>query len=186
MRLLLACGILLLAAQAAEARAPSGIIECDMRGCGPQPSWTQPQQRTYHKRQAKHDRPKPHKVAAAIVSHTRIETRSVGSMERQDGRIGLVDHPSGCPRTAFCGCGAAVKVFGKPVRELWLAANWFKFKAAQAAAGMVAVRRHHVFVILEVVGHNKVLAWDANSGGHKTRIHLRSLAGYRVVDPKSG
>ena len=29
----------------------------------------------------------------------------------------------------------------------------------------------------------KVLAYDANSGGHKTRLHVRSLAGFVVVDP---
>jgi hypothetical protein len=56
----------------------------------------------------------------------------------------IVAHPPGCSRRAFCGCGAAVRVFGAPIRSLWLAANWFKFPRAQPAAGMVAVRRHHV------------------------------------------
>ncbi len=168
-------GILLFAAQAVEARTP-GIIDCDMRGCrsevAGQPVRAEYRQRAYHKRQAKHDRPKPHKVASAIVGRSRGVT--------------FVEHPSGCPRTAFCGCGVAVKVFGKPIRDLWLAANWFRYKAAEAAPGMVAVRRHHVFYIVEVRGHGVVLAYDPNSGNHKTRIHLRSLAGYRVVDPKSG
>jgi hypothetical protein len=48
---------------------------------------------------------------------------------------------------------------------------------------MVAARRHHVFVIKRVLGGGKVLAYDANSGGHKTRLHVRSLAGFVVVDP---
>ncbi len=179
MRTLLACSILLLAAQTvAEARAPS-IINCDLRGCRSeavaQPSRSEYRQRTYHKRQAKHDRRKPYKVAAAIVSHTRIETRTVG----------IVDHPSGCPRTQFCGCGVAVKVFGKPVRDLWLAANWRKFRSAEPAPGRVAWRYGHVYYIIEVLGHNKVLAYDPNSGKHLTRVHVRSLAGYRVVDPRS-
>ena len=54
-----------------------------------------------------------------------------------------------------------------------------------AGPGMVAVRRHHVFVIREVVDavRHIVLAYDPNSGGHKTRLHLRSLAGYSVRDP---
>jgi hypothetical protein len=97
------------------------------------------------------------------------------------GRI--LPHPVGCPRRAFCGCGASVEVFGKPVRSLWLAANWLRFPRAAPAPGMVAARRGHVFVIKRVLGGGKVLAYDANSGGHKTRLHVRSLAGFVVVDP---
>src|SRR5688500_3899780 len=48
----------------------------------------------------------------------------------------IVSHPLGCPSRAFCGCGAAVRVFGAPIRSLWLAANWFKFPRAAPAAGM--------------------------------------------------
>ncbi len=102
------------------------------------------------------------------------------------GEAQIVAHPAGCPSRAFCGCGASIEVFGKSIRELWLAANWFKFPKAAPAPGMVAVRRHHVFVIREVRSHNLVLAYDANSGGHRTRIHLRSLAGYTVVNPRGG
>jgi hypothetical protein len=36
-------------------------------------------------------------------------------------------HPDGCPAIRFCGCGAAVRIYGWPVRELWLAASWLKF-----------------------------------------------------------
>src|SRR5262245_13468351 len=57
----------------------------------------------------------------------------------------IVLHPQGCPRRLFCGCGAAVRIFGAPIRSLWLAANWFRFPRTAPAAGMVAVRRHHVF-----------------------------------------
>jgi len=83
------------------------------------------------------------------------------------GRI--LPHPAGCPRRVFCGCGAAVEVFGKPVRAFWLAANWLRFPRAAPAPGMVAARRGHVFLIREVLGGGKVLAYDANSGGRKTR-----------------
>ncbi len=95
----------------------------------------------------------------------------------------IIDHPAGCPRSAFCGCGAAVHVFGRPVRELWLAANWFKFPRAQPGAGMVAVRRHHVFVLEQPIGGDVWLAYDANSGRHLTRLHARSIAGYAIVNP---
>ncbi len=95
----------------------------------------------------------------------------------------ILPHPPGCPRRAFCGCGAAVEVFGKPVRSLWLAANWLAFPRAAPAPGMVAARRGHVFVIKQVLGNGKVLAYDANSGGRRTRLHVRSLAGFAVVNP---
>lgn len=105
------------------------------------------------------------------------------SQPRQRVGATVVAHPSGCPARAFCGCGAAVRVFGSPIRSLWLAANWFKFPRSAPAAGMVAVRRHHVFVLEQHLGGNTWLAYDANSGGRRTRIHPRSIAGYVIVNP---
>jgi hypothetical protein len=98
----------------------------------------------------------------------------------------VIAHPAGCPHSAFCGCGAAVRVFGQPIRGLWLAANWFKFPRAAPTAGMVAVRRHHVFVLEQALGGDTWLAYDANSGGHATRLHARSIAGYQIVNPHAG
>jgi hypothetical protein len=51
-----------------------------------------------------------------------------------------------------------VRVFGHSVRDLWLAANWFKFPRAAPGAGMVAVRRHHVFVLEVHLGGDTWLA----------------------------
>jgi hypothetical protein len=98
----------------------------------------------------------------------------------------IVSHPSGCPSRAFCGCGAAVRVFGAPVRSLWLASNWLRFPRAAPAPGMVAARRGHVFVLEQHLGGNTWLAYDANSGRRQTRIHPRSIAGYVIVNPRSG
>jgi hypothetical protein len=98
----------------------------------------------------------------------------------------IVSHPSGCPDRAFCGCGAAVRVFGRPVRDLWLAANWFRFPRAAPSSGMVAVRRHHVFVLEAHLGGNTWQVYDANSGGRRTRVHARSIAGYSIVNPHGG
>ena len=92
-------------------------------------------------------------------------------------------HPSGCPSRAFCGCGTSVRVFGHPVRDLYLAANWFKFPRTYAHAGAVAVRQHHVFYIEEAYGDGTALAYDPNSGGHMTRVHRVSLAGYSIRQP---
>lgn len=98
-------------------------------------------------------------------------------------RAEIVSHPAGCPARAFCGCGAAVRVFGQPIRSLWLAANWFRFPRAAPAPGRVAVRRHHVFVLEQHLGGNVWQVYDANSGGRATRIHPRSIAGYTIVEP---
>jgi hypothetical protein len=98
----------------------------------------------------------------------------------------IVSHPAGCPRSAFCGCGAAVRLFGHSVRSLWLAANWFRFPRAAPAPGMAAVRRHHVMVLEADLGNGVWQVFDANSGHHLTRVHARSIAGYVIVNPRSG
>jgi hypothetical protein len=95
-------------------------------------------------------------------------------------------HPAGCPRRAFCGCGVAVRVFGRPVRELWLAVNWLKFPKAPAAVGMVAVRRHHVFYLEQHLEGSTWLAYDPNSGRHATQRHARSIDGFVIVNPRAG
>lgn len=95
----------------------------------------------------------------------------------------ILPHPAGCPRRLFCGCGVSVQVFGKPIRELFLASNWRKFPRGAAAPGHVAWRQGHVFLIEEVHDDGTVTAYDANSGGGLTRRHRVSLRGYRVVDP---
>jgi hypothetical protein len=98
----------------------------------------------------------------------------------------ILPHPAGCPRRAFCGCGVAVHVLGAPVRALWLARNWLRFPRAAPAPGMVAVHPggHHVLAIERVIGNGYVVAFDPNSGGHLTRRHVRSIAGWPVVNPR--
>lgn len=90
--------------------------------------------------------------------------------------------PAGCP-TAFCGCGAALRVFGRIVPELNLAANWLRFPRTSPSPGMVAARRGHVFVLEQHLGGDMWMAYGANSGGRTTRIHARSLRGYAIVNP---
>lgn len=127
----------------------------------------------------------PAHVRISHRRHVKVAHRRVKHHASSHGRSArIVPHTRGCPRTAFCGCSASVEVFGRNIRELWLASSWFKFPRAAAAPGMVAVRRHHVFVIRKVLGNGLVLAFDANSGNHKTRIWVRSLAGFTVVNPR--
>jgi hypothetical protein len=102
---------------------------------------------------------------------------------RADSRI-VGGRPPGCP-SSFCGCGAALRVFGRVVPELNLAANWLRFPRTPPAPGMVAARRGHVFVLEQHLEGDIWLAYDANSGGHATRMHPRSLRGYTVVNPRA-
>ena len=101
---------------------------------------------------------------------------NVGSEQVVGGR------PAGCPRS-FCGCGASIRVFGRIVPGLNLASNWLRFPRAAPAPGMVAARHGHVFVLEQHVEGDTWMAYDANSGGHATRVHARSLRGYTVVNP---
>lgn len=100
-----------------------------------------------------------------------------------DAASRYLPHPSGCPRRAFCGCGAAQEVGRAGDRSLWLARNWFKFSRAPAAPGMAAVRSHHVFVLREHLHGSVWLTADYNSGHHLSRLHPRSIAGYAIVNP---
>lgn len=123
-----------------------------------------------------------------VIKHSAYKARSVNETAYKSpapAAATVVAHPDGCPRSAFCGCGAAVRVFGHAVRDLWLASNWFKFPRTSPALGMVAVRRHHVFVLEQHLNGDTWLAYDANSGGHATRIHSRSIAGYVIVNPRA-
>jgi len=90
--------------------------------------------------------------------------------------------PAGCPN-AFCGCEASLYKFGRIIPGLNLASNWRRFPRATPAPGMAAVRSGHVMILEAQVGGNVWTVHDGNSGGHVTREHARSLAGYTIVDP---
>lgn len=117
------------------------------------------------------------------IENTRTVARRSGQVVQYEGAV-VGGRPAGCPH-AYCGCGVSLKVFGRIIPELNLAANWRKFAPAAPAGGMVAWRRGHVFYIESVNGDGTVVAYDPNSGGHKTRVHTVSLKRYRVVDPHS-
>ena len=93
--------------------------------------------------------------------------------------------PSGCPN-AFCGCEASLYKFGRIIPELNLASNWRRFPRAAPASGMAAVTGGHVMILEQHVAGDVWLVHDGNSGGHLTREHPRSIAGYTIVDPSSG
>lgn len=95
----------------------------------------------------------------------------------------FLPHPRGCPARNFCACGASVEIFGRSIRSLWPAAAWFSFPRTEPAPNMVGVRRHHIVVLKRHIKGSVWLVYDANSGGHRTRLHQRSIAGFSIRNP---
>ena len=114
--------------------------------------------------------------------HFRSVALFVGD-NQSDERI-VQGRPSGCPH-AFCGCEASLFRFGRIIPQLNLATNWRHFPRAAPAPGMAAVRSGHVMILQQHVAGDIWTVHDGNSGGHVTREHPRSIAGYTIVDPSS-
>jgi hypothetical protein len=117
--------------------------------------------------------------------------RSIKVTMHRERRAALVEtptqvvvggRPAGCP-SRFCGCGASLHLFGRIIPGLNLAANWLRFPHADPAPRMAAARPGHVFVLEQHIAGDIWLVYDANSGGHVTRLHARSIAGYAIVNP---
>lgn len=110
---------------------------------------------------------------------------SRGKVRRSYDATVIGSRPAGCPHR-FCGCEASLYLFGKIIPELNLAANWpRRFRRTYPAPRMAAARRGHVMVLISHVSGSDWLVHDGNSGGGKTRRHVRSIKGYVVVDPFS-
>lgn len=98
-------------------------------------------------------------------------------------RIVIGGRPAGCPH-AYCGCGLR-KYLGIDDVSLNLAWNWArKFRRTHAASGAVAVRRHHVMLLVSHVAGTVYLVRDYNGGRHLSYLHERDVGrGYVFVDP---
>lgn len=124
---------------------------------------------------------KPYKHTKQI--HKSLSSQIKKPQRKQTHNLAQITKPAECRGISrYCGCGASIEVFGRAIRELFLAANWFRFPKAQPAPGMVAVRQHHVFTIKKVINQNTVVAIDHNYGG-RSFIHVRNLNGYSVRNP---
>lgn len=132
---------------------------------------------THHRHHGQHHRVHHHRHHAHRV-HT--HRGMVGSPKN----VVMLPHPEGCPHVAFCGCGAALDVFGRNVRRLWLAANWYSFPRASPGFNTVGVRPHHVLVLKHQVEGNIWMAADYNSGGHLSRYHAVDISRYTIVNPR--
>ncbi len=149
-----------------------------MRGCSDNPAAVAARNATQRTGRARNVR-----TTGTNEAYTaRAEARAT-QVDANGNSVIIGGRPSGCPHQ-FCGCEASLYVFGEIRKELNLAANWVrKFPRTQAAPGMVAARSGHVFVLMSHVEGNQWLVHDGNSGGGKTRRHVRSIAGYAIVNP---
>lgn len=124
-------------------------------------------------------------ISALVLSCAAAHPQSVFDANGNFGARGVIGgRPAGCPRL-FCGCEASLYLFGKIRPELNLASNWIrKFPRTSPAPGMAAARSGHVMVLMSHVEGNNWLVHDGNSGGRKTRQHVRSIKGYVIVNPR--
>jgi hypothetical protein len=98
--------------------------------------------------------------------------------------------PAGCPPRLWCGCALAVRIFGAPRRDLWLARNWLRLgrrlPGPRVGAIVVFARGRnggHVGQIVEVISPTRIRIWSGNDRG-KIRESIRStvgVIGYRDV-----
>lgn len=118
-------------------------------------------------------------IAMLAPAHARPR----GHIDANGNAVVLGGRPAGCPRR-FCACALSIKIFGRIVPGLNLAAAWpHRFQRAEPAPSMVAARSGHAFQLLEHISGNVWRVYDANSGHGRIRIHERSIAGYHIVDP---
>src|SRR5260370_42188853 len=80
--------------------------------------------------------------------------------------------------SAWCGWEMRQLVGGNPGPEYNLARNWAHWgrPASGPAPGVIGVMPHHVFKVVQVLGHGTVLAISGNDS-HAVRVRPRSTAG---------
>ena len=171
-------------ASAAEAkpkktnRSSQAQVTCDMRGCSDNPNAPAA---------AKSQRVRPQRAAQAAPAQV-ADANGNGNARVADanGNGTIVGgRPAGCPHQ-FCGCVASLYLFGEIRPELNLAANWKrKFPRTEPASGMVAARNGHVMVLMSHASGDEWMVHDGNSGGGRTREHVRSIRGYTIVNPRA-
>lgn len=164
-------------------QAPVAQVTCDQRGCSDSPTAVAARKATQRTAGARVRTPATPATNEAYTA--RAERQQATQVDANGNTVIVGGRPPGCPHQ-FCGCEASLYLFGEIRKDLNLAANWIrKFPRTQPAAGMVAARSGHVFVLMSHVEGNQWLVHDGNSGGGKTRRHVRSIAGYVIVDPRA-
>lgn len=124
-------------------------------------------------------------VLTLCAISTQVDARHRTQRVATEGQI--VSHPSGCPRTAFCGCGVSLRVWGALKKAFYTARSYYSLPRTTCAPGMVAIlHAHHVAAIESCDGNGIATLYDPNSGSHLTRIHQRDISRATIVNPHGG
>lgn len=141
----------------------------------------QPAEARHHHESSRHTVHRHHTHGTRHAHHrSHVHHREVHRLPA----VVMLPHPDGCPHRLFCGCGAALDVFGKHVRHLWLAANWYSYPRSPPGYNTVGVRPHHVLVLKHHVSGTIWMVNDYNSGGHLSRYHAVDISRYTIVSPR--
>ncbi len=98
--------------------------------------------------------------------------------EARNSREAIIGgRPAGCPH-AYCGCALA-KYLNINDPRLNLAANWPRY---YKGSRMIAVWRHHVALVEEMISPGRALLRDYNSGRGLSRLHVRDLRGAMIIN----
>lgn len=200
--------VVIVSASAAEAKpkkvnmSSQAQVTCDMRGCSDNPGAPASATRAHVRAEMPRETVRVRRNAR-VVCNTQgcsdnmaaANAPAVAQVADANGNTTVADangngtvvggRPSGCPHQ-FCGCAASLYLFGEIRPELNLAANWKrKFPRTEAASGMVAARNGHVMVLMSHASGDEWMVHDGNSGGGRTREHVRSIRGYTIVNPRA-
>lgn len=98
--------------------------------------------------------------------------------------ISTLPHPPGCPRTAFCACGAAVELFGSAIRSLWPVSAWRKYPRDIARPDNVVFEHYsHLSVLKRQVSGTVWEVHNYNGNKHQSSVQRKDIAGLEVRNP---
>lgn len=130
------------------------------------------------RRHARHRVRRHHRTPRHRVRHVYRAKRFYRGSRRIIG-----SRPPGCP-PAYCGCGLA-RFLGLRGSVWNLAWNWARLLPhTHARAGAVAVRRHHVMLLVAHRGGHYWQVRNYNGWRHLSYIETRNVRGYLFVDPR--
>lgn len=129
-------------------------------------------------------------LSYAVLSRAKAQERvGVEISQAAPRAISSFDRPAGCPRTLWCGCHMAVRIFGAPRRDLWYAKNWIGVGAPAGGPGIgvivVSTRGRRGGHVAQIVGGSPG-NWIVHSGNFNGRVYegpyrLKNVIAYRRV-----
>lgn len=156
------------------------LILCDDRGCRQDvtirhANVTNPRGRRYKNLSRAR---KPREARRRVSRRAYVRQRGMAKI----ARVAISGRPRGCPARSWCGCFMSLHVFGRNLRQLWLARAWASVgrPASGPAPGVIAVyargRGGHVGRVVRVLGPGRIVLLSGNDGG-RVRQRERSTKG---------